>query len=325
MRRREFIALLGSSAVWPAAASAQTPAWRPLIAFLSAVSQERNARVLGAFARGLGELGFADGRNIEIAYRFAEGHLDRLSELAREIVELKPNVVLATVTPGVVAVRKWTGVIPIVCPLLGDPVSLGLIASMARPGGNVTGVAFRTEGLVGKQLELALQLIPAATQIGFLVNVASSVVLDRDEINSLAHKVGVRLVPAEVRGPQDLEAAFHTLAGAGVQAVVVQVDGLFFNERQRVADLAAKARLPAVYGFRDHVDAGGLVSYGVNLAECFHRSATYVVKIVKGAKAADLPVEFPTTLELVLNNGAAKALGLAIPPTLLAVADEVIE
>jgi ABC-type uncharacterized transport system substrate-binding protein len=325
MRRREIIALLGGATAWPFAARAQTPARRPLVGFLSAVSKERNVRMTDAFAQGLRELGFVEGRDFEVVSPFAEGHLDRLPSLAHELVELNPSVILAAVTAAVVALKKWTDTVPIVCPLLGDPIRLGLIASMARPEGNVTGVSFRTEGLVGKQLELALQLIPTATQIGFVVNVASPVVLDRDEIKGVAEKVGVKLVPAEVRAPNDLKGAFDALTSAGVQAVVVQVDGLFYNERQLIAELAANARLPTVYGFRDHVDAGGLISYGVNLAACFHRSATYVVNILKGAKPGELPVEFPTKLELVINLSAAKSLGLTLPPTLLAVADEVIE
>jgi putative tryptophan/tyrosine transport system substrate-binding protein len=325
MRRREIIALLGGATAWPFAARAQTPARRPLAGFLSAVSKDRNVRMTDAFAQGLRELGFVEGRDLEVVSRFGEGHLDRLPSLAHELVELNPSVILAAVTPAVVALKKWTDTVPIACPLLGDPIRLGLIASMARPGGNVTGVSFRTEGLVGKQLELALQLIPTATQIGFVVNVASPVVLDRDEIKGIAEKVGVRLVPVEVRAPDDIKAAFDALTSAGVQAVVIQVDGLFYNERQLIAELAANARLPTVYGFRDHVDAGGLISYGGNLAACFHRSATYVVNILKGAKPSELPVEFPTKLELVINIGAAKSLGLTLPPTLLAVADEVIE
>jgi putative ABC transport system substrate-binding protein len=309
----------------PFAASGQTPARRPLVGFLSAVSRERSAKMFGAFEQGMGELGFVAGRDVEIAYRFAEGYLDRLPQLAHEIVELKPNVVLAAATPAVVAVRNWTSTIPIVCPLLADALHLGLISSMAHPAGNVTGVAFRAEGLVGKQVELALQIIPAATRIGFLVNVAGTVVIDRAEIQGVARKLGVELIPAEVRGPADLKSAFDTLGSAGVQAVVVQVDGLFYNERQLIAEIAAKSRLPTVYGFRDHVDAGGLISYGVNLAACFHRSALYVVNLMKGARPGDLPVEFPTKLELVINVRAAQALGLNFPPTLLALADEVIE
>jgi putative ABC transport system substrate-binding protein len=232
---------------------------------------------------------------------------------------------LATVTPAAVAAKALTQTIPIVCPLLADPIHFGLIASESRPGGNVTGVLFRTEGLAGKQVELALQLMPGAAKIGFLVNVASGIIIDRQELESACQTLGITSVPAEVRTPNDLDAAFRALANDGVQAVIVLVDGMFFSERNRIAALAAAARLPAIYGFRDHVDAGGLVSYGVNLAENFHRSATYVHKILKGAQPGDLPVEFPTKLELIINNKAAKALGLIIPPSVLVRADEVIE
>lgn len=206
-----------------------------------------------------------------------------------------------------------------------DPIHFGLIASESRPGGNVTRVLFRTEGLVGKQLELALQMIPDVVAIGFVVNVASGVIIDRQELEHACQKLGIKSVPAEVRAPNDLDGAFRALSNDNVQAVIVLVDGMFFSERNRIAALAAAARLPTIYGFRDHVDAGGLVSYGVNLAENFHRAAAYVNKILKGANPGDLPVEFPTKLELVINERAAKALGLIIPPSVLVRADEVIE
>jgi putative tryptophan/tyrosine transport system substrate-binding protein len=232
---------------------------------------------------------------------------------------------MVAVTPAAVATRKLTQTIPIVCPLLADPIRFGLIASESRPGGNVTGLLFRIEGLAGKQTELALELIPNMTAIGLLVNIASGVIVDRQEAESASHRLGIRLVAAEVRAPNDLDTAFQALAKDGVQAVIVLVDGMLFNERDRVAALAATAKLPAIYGFRDHVDAGGLVSYGVSLADNFRGAAAYVVKILKGAKPADLPVEFATKLEMVINLKAAKALGLTVPPTLLARADEVIE
>ncbi len=326
MRRREFITVLGgASLAWPLATRAQVSTKRPVIAFLSSVLKERNLRIFNAFLQGLQQLDFLEGRDFEFAYRSAEGHLDRLPLLAREVVDLRPNVILATVTPAVVSVTALTKTIPIVCPFLADPVRLGLIVSMSRPGGNVTGVLFRTEGLVGKQLELALQLLPSARRIGFLVNVAGTVVIDREELESASRNVGAELITTEVRAPDDLDVAFHAFANSGVQAVIVQVDGMFFNERERVAALAAGTRLPAVYGFRDHVDAGGLISYGVDLAECSRRAAAYVVKILKGSQPGDLPVEFPTKLELVINLKTAKALGLTVPATLLATADEVIE
>jgi ABC-type uncharacterized transport system substrate-binding protein len=326
MRRREFITLLGGAAVArPFAARAQVSTKRSVIAVLQSVSKERNLRLINAFLQGMQQLDFIEGRDFDFTYRSAEGHLDRLPSLAKEVVDLRPNVIVATVTPAVVSVAALTKTIPIVCPFLANPVRLGLIVNMSRPGGNVTGVLFRTEGLVGKQLELALQLIPSARKIGFLVNVAGTVVVDREELESASRNVGVDLVATEVRVPDDLDAAFHTLANNGVQAVIVQVDGMFFNERGRVAALAARARLPAVYGFRDHVDAGGLISYGVDLAECFRRAAAYVVKILKGSRPGDLPVEFPTKLELVINLKSAKALGLTVPAILLTTADEVIE
>jgi putative ABC transport system substrate-binding protein len=189
----------------------------------------------------------------------------------------------------------------------------------------VTGVLFRVEGLAGKQLQLALELIPDIVKVGLLVNVATETTIDRQEAETASQRLGIDLIPAEVRVPDDLDNAFKTLAKDNVQALIVLVDGMFFSERQRIAELASATRLPTIYPFRDHVDAGGLVSYGVNLAECFHRAAGYVVRILKGANPGDLPVEFPTKLELVINNKAAKALGLTIPPLLIVRADEVIE
>lgn len=326
MKRREFISLaIGATATWPFAARAQQPAKRPLIGYLSAVSRGPSLSMIDAFVGGLRELGYVEGQEFDAAFRFADGHLDRLSVLADEMISLQPDVILATVTAAVVPVRARTQTIPIVCPFLADPIRLGLIASKSHPAGNVTGVLFRVPGLAGKQLAFGLQLIPGATKIGLLVNVASQVVIDRQEAESAAQRLGVTLVPAEVRGPDDLDAAFQALADAHVQGVFVQIDGMFFNERQRIAKIAAKKRMPAFYAFRDHVDAGGLISYGVNLAECFHRAAAYVVKILKGAKPGDLPVEFPTKLELVINMPAANALGLTVPPALLTFADEIIE
>ena len=325
MERREFITLLaGAAAAWPLAAHAEVSTKRPVIAVLTAITKENNAP-LNAFAQGLKELGYVDGVNVDLVYRFAEGHLDRFPALAAEVVGLRPDVILATVTPAAVATKALTTSIPIVCPLLANAINLSLIANESRPGGNVTGISFRTEGLTSKQVELALQMIPNLVKIGFLVNVASGVIIDRQELESTCQRLGIKAVPAEVRSANDLDAAFQSLADDDVQAVIVLVDGMLFSERRRIAALAAATRLPAIYGFRDHVDAGGLASYGVNLSENFHRAAAYVNKILKGAKPGDLPVEFPTKLELVVNNQAAKALGLNIPPSVLVRADEVIE
>ena len=323
-RRAFVVALGGASACW-LAARAQTSNRPPLIAFMSLVAPERNARLMDGFVQGLRHFNLVEPRDFELALRSANGHLDRATSLAQEVIDLRPDVILATATPAVVTLRALSKTIPIVCPLLADPVHLGLIASMSHPGSNVTGILFRTEGLVGKQLEIALQLVPDAHRIGFLVDVAGSVVIDREELEHANRNFGVELLIREVRVPDDLDAAFRALANSGVQALVVQTDPMFFNERERISSLAAATRLPAVYAFREHVDVGGLISYGVNLAECFGSAASYVVRILKGSKAGDLPVEFPTKLELIVNLKAAKALGIIVPPTLLATADDAIE
>jgi putative ABC transport system substrate-binding protein len=250
--------------------------------------------------------------------------LDLLPVLAEELIKLTPKVILAAATPAAVAAKRLTQTIPIVCPILSEPIDLGLIVGMSRPGGNVTGLMSRIDDLIGKQIELAAQLVPALVRVGLIVNVVSGDIA-RQEVESACKRLGIKLISAEVREPNDLDTAFKWLSNEHVQAAIVLADAMLFQERRRVAELAAAARLPAVYGFRDHVEAGGLISYGVNYAENFRRAAIYVIKILNGAKPSDLPVEFPNKLELVINLKAAKALGLDIPPTLLAVADEVIE
>jgi putative tryptophan/tyrosine transport system substrate-binding protein len=315
MRRRDFIASIGGAAtlaiILPRLARAQSSTKRPLIAVLSAVRREDNAP-LNALMEGMRELGYVEGRNVDIAFRFADGHHDRFPALAEEAIRLSPDVIVALVIQATVA-------------LLANPIERGLIASMSRPGGNVTGVMFRIDDLAGKQLEIAAQLVPALAKVGLIVNVATDVIVDRQEAERAAGRLGIKLVPAEVRGRDDLAKAFQVLSNEHVKAVVLLVDGMLFVERKRIAELAAAARLPAVYGFRDHVDVGGLISYGVNLAENFRRSASYVDKIIKGAKPGDLPVEFPNKLEMIINLKTAKTLGLDVPAVLLARADEVIE
>ena len=265
MRRRKFITLLGgTAAMWPLAARAQVSSKRQRIAVLSGVARKVNSPIV-AFERGMQELGYVDGQNIDIEYRFADGKFDRLAELAGELISLSPNVIVAAITPAAAAARKLTQTIPIVCPLLADPIGFGLIASQSRPGGNVTGVLFRAKGLVGKQVELALELIPGLAKLGFVVNVATGVIIDREELEKTCQTLSIASIPAEVRTPDDLDGAFQALAHERVEAIIVLVDGMFFQERNRIAALVAAARLPAIYGFRDHVDAGGLVSYGINL------------------------------------------------------------
>jgi putative ABC transport system substrate-binding protein len=325
MQRREFITLIGGAAqaALPQLARAEVSPKRPLLAVLGGVTRREFPT---SFMEGMRELGYVEGSNIDVAYRFADGHVELLPSLAQELVQLAPEVIVAAVTPAAVATRRLTQTIPIVCPILVNAIDLDLIVSMSRPGGNVTGLMSRIDGLVGKQIELAAELVQPLVRLGLIVNVSGSdITKDRRELESAGQRLGIELIPAEVRAPEDLGTAFQRLSNEHVQAVFVLADAMLFQERQRVAALAAATRLPAVYGFRDHVDAGGLISYGVNYAENFRRAATYVVKILRGAKPSDLPVEFPNKLELIINLKAAKALGFDIPPMLLARADEVIE
>jgi putative ABC transport system substrate-binding protein len=324
MQKRELLRLVGGTiiteVVLPKLVHAETSTNRPILAVLGAITRKEFPP---SFMEGLQALGYAEHGNIDIAYRFADGRLELLPTLAEELILLSPKVIMAAITPAAVAAKRLTQTIPIVCPLLEHPIELGLIASMSRPGHNVTGLVSRIDDLAGKQLELASQLIPRLLTVGLIAGVTGSI--DRQEVEIAGKRLGIELVSADVREPNDLEAAFQLLSNKHVHAVAILPDAMLFQERRRVAALAATARLPAVYAFRDHVDAGGLISYGVNYPENFRRAAAYVVKILKGAEPADLPVEFPVKLELVINLRTARALGLEIPATLLARADEVIE
>jgi putative ABC transport system substrate-binding protein len=331
MNRRRLITLIGGagagSVAWPFAVFAQALDKRPRrIAFLGGSSHAAGLKFLVAFLEGLRAHDFVEGRDIEIDYRWAEGHLDRLPKLAEELVRSKPDLILATIVQAAAAASNATKTIPIVCPLLVDPVHLGLIKSDARPGGNVTGLLEFVEGLPGKQLELVLDLIPNVTKIGLVVNPDNiNDLSQRRELETAVAAKAIKIVSIEARTPEDVESIFPTLARERVDAVIVLRDSMFYGERVRLAASAMAVRLPAVYGFREHVDDGGLISYGINLPENSRRAADYVVKLLKGAKPGDLPVEFPTKLELIINLKTATALGLEIPPTLIARADEVIE
>jgi putative ABC transport system substrate-binding protein len=270
--------------------------------------------------------GHIERRDFEMDYRWGEGHLDRMPSLAEELVRSNPDLILAAIMPAAVAARDATKTIPIVCPLLADPVRLGLIKNDARPGGTVTGLLLFVEGLPSKQLELVLDLVPAATKIGLAVNPDNvNSRSQREELETAAAAKAIEIATIEVRTPENVDAIFPRLAKERVDALIVSRDTVFYTERARLAASAAAARLPTVYGFREHVDEGGLISYGISLLENFRRAADYVVKIFKGARPGDLPIEFTTKLELVLNLRAAKALGLSVAPTLIARADEVIE
>jgi len=326
VKRRDFITLLAGATTWPLAAIAQAPVRRPRIAFLGGARPAPGARVTAAFIEGMRTLGYTEGRDFEMDYRWAEGYLDRLPALAQELVGLGADVIVTPNPQAAVALQEATKTIPIVVGALDEPVRLGLIKSDARPGGNVTGLLASVPGLPAKQLELARDLIPGVARIGLLVNPTNvSDLSQRQETETAGAAMGVKFISVETRTPEDLDSVFPTLARERVDLVIVLRDPLFFSQRRTIAAAALAARLPTIYALRENVDDGGLISYGINLSQNLRRAADYVVKILKGAKPGDLPVEFPTKLELVINLPTAKALGLTVPPSLLARADEVIE
>jgi putative ABC transport system substrate-binding protein len=326
MKRREFITLLGGVAIaWPIGVLAQFSK-RPLIAWLSLGAETGSSVFTGPFLQGMRELGYIDGRDFDIVYRFAGGYIQRMPALAEEVVSLKPSIILAPASGPAVAAKNATSTIPIVVPALADAVHLGLVASEARPGGNVTGITPYVAGLPAKQMELAREVIPGASRIGILANLDDPKAPPQfQELEAAGSALEIKVIAAEANTPEDLDRAFQTLGSERLDVVIVLQTSMLVTERLKIAKLAAAKRLPAIYGYREHVDDGGLISYGVDLRACFRRAAIFVDKILKGAAPGDLPVEFPTKVELVINLKAAKGLGLTIPPTLLARADEVIE
>jgi putative ABC transport system substrate-binding protein len=326
MRRREFITLVGGAAAWPLAARAQRIGRkRPLIGFLGGASFETARPTIDAWLEGMRELGYVAGQSIDIEYRFAEGDYRRLPELARQLAELKPDVILAAVTRSAAAAHEAAPMVPIVCPLLSELEQFRLTPTDARPDQNITGIRMWVEGFAAKQVELAREIVPGASRIGLLVNATGPGPSQLNDILTAGARISASYLRAEVRQIQDLDLAFHRFTDESAAAAVVVADSLFFAERHRIAQLAANARIPTVYGIREHVDAGGLASYGVDYKHNFRRAAQFIDRILKGALPSDLPIEFPTRLTLALNLKAARALGLDIPPTLLARADEVIE
>jgi putative tryptophan/tyrosine transport system substrate-binding protein len=325
MRRREFISLLSGAAVaWPVAANAQQAAKIARIGYLS-TDLAGGSGLREAFRQGLRDFGYVEGRNVVIEYRDAEGKLDQLPALAAELVALKADVIVAPTDLATLAAKQATRTIPIVFTLVPDPVGSGLVTSLARPGGNATGLSNLTVNLVGKRLELLTQAVPGVSRVAALWAPAG---LDghteKDMLKGVevaARALGVPLQFVEARGPEDFDRAFSDMISAGASALTVLPSNLLFNERRRLVDLAAKHRLPAVHFARLFVDAGGLMAYGANAADLNRRAATYVDKILKGAKPADLPVEQPTKFELVINLKTAKALGLEVPPLLIAQAE----
>jgi ABC-type uncharacterized transport system substrate-binding protein len=322
--RREFITLLGGAAVaWPLAARAQDS--HKLIGYLTGATQPPNP-YSDIFLQGMRELGYVEGRGFDITYRGSDGYQDRLPTLAKDLVRLKPDVILANAVDSVVALRKETRTIPIVSPALADAVHLGLIASEARPAGNVTGIEPYVAGLPAKQMELAREIIPRASNVGVLTNLQDPKAPPQaQELEAASRALQVKIVPSDVSRPDEIESALEVLASRRVDVVIVLQTSMLVGKTRQIAEAALAKRLPTVYGYRDHVIAGGLVSYGVDLRWCFHRAAYFVDKILRGAAPGDLPVEFPTKMVLAVNLKTAKALGLDVPATLLARADEVIE
>ena len=328
-RRRFLLTSLAGAVAVPLAVEAQQPDRTARVGFLGwNLTESSPGRE--AFRQGLRELGYIEGRNLVIDYRDAEGKIERFPALAAELVELKVDVIVTTGgTLGALAAKRATASIPVVFTGVGNPVDDGLVASLARPGGNVTGLALVSSDLVGKTLDLLKQAVPELTRVAFLRHPdavpesAKQESLKRAEI--VARELGIRLQVVEARGPGEFERAFSEMTRARAGALTVLGTAVYHLERHRLVELAARHRLPAAYSFREFVDAGGLMSYGPGIADLSRRAATYVDRILKGAKPGDLPVEQPTKFELVINLKTAKALGLTISPSLLARADQVIE
>jgi putative ABC transport system substrate-binding protein len=327
VKRREFITLLGGAAVaWPNSVAAQPRSRRALVAMLVAGTSDGYSGHVQAFRRGLQKLGYIEGHDLDIADRYSDGDPARLPALAVELVKLKPDVIVTTSTSAALAAKQATTAVPIISAILTDPIGNGLAASEARPGGNVTGIEFTLKGLTGKRLELAREVIPQTSSVGLLVNMKSaSNPPQRRDVEAAASASGIRLVPVDVGLAVQLGAAFQAYARERVDWVIVLGDSLFVSNRDQIAALAISLRLPTMLPEREHVAAGGLMSYGIDIAANFERAAYYVDKILKGAKASDLPIEFPTKVVLSINLKTAKAIGVTIPPTLIARADEVIE
>jgi putative tryptophan/tyrosine transport system substrate-binding protein len=324
MRRRDFITLLGgAAATWPLAVSAQQGKL-PTIGVLGAGTPSAWTDWVAAFVRRLGELGWIEGRTVAIEYRWAEGRIERYREIAAEFVRLKVDVIV-TVGGAVPAAKQATSVIPIVFAIAIDPLASGLVASLARPGGNVTGLSMQATELAAKRLEILREVLPGLRRFAILGNVDyPASVVEMGEVQAAARTFAFEVDRLEIRRAEDIAAAFDAIKG-GTEALYVCGDALINAHHPRVNTLALGARLPTVYPDRIFLRAGGFMSYGANNADLFRRSADYVDKILRGAKPADLPVEQPTKFELVFNLTTAKALGITMPPTLLARADEVIE
>ena len=324
LKRRDFITLLGRAvAAWQLAARAQQKL--PTIGFLGANSPAVQRQWTAAFVQRLHELGWTEGHNLSIEYRWAEGRFDSSPAIIAEFVRLKVDVIVTHATANVVAAKQATSAIPIIFTSVADPVGNNLVASLARPDGNVTGLSAQIADAAGKRLELLREIIPSLRRLAIMANVGvANAVLEMGEVQAAARALGLDVATFDIRQTRDIEPAIEAFKNRA-EALYVQADPLFTSNRLRINTLALGARLATMHGTREQVDAGGLISYGANITDLFRRAGDYVDKILRGAKPAHLPVEQPMKFDLVINLITAKALGLTIPPTLLARADEVIE
>ena len=326
MRRREFITLLGgAAAAWPLAARAQQLGKLPTIGFLGGTTASAPSQWTSAFVQRLRELGWIEGRTVNIEYRWAEGRDERAADIASEFTRLGVNVIVTGGTAPILAAKRVTSTIPIVFATAGDPVAAGLVASLPKPGGNVTGFSVLATDLAGKKIELLREVVPGLHRLAVMANVASLTgTLQLSEVQTAARTLGLEVIPVEIRRAEDLAPAIETLKGRA-DALYVANEPLVTTHRARINALALSARLPTLHGAREHIEVGGLISYAPNFPDLYRRAAEYVDKILRGAKPGDLPVEQPTKFDLIVNLTTAKALGLTIPESFLLRADEVIE
>jgi putative tryptophan/tyrosine transport system substrate-binding protein len=325
MRRREFLGLLGGATAWTMAARAQQPAM-PVIGFLSAVSEAQTRHLVAAFGRGLDETGYSDGRNVEIEYRFADGQYDRLPTLAAEMVRRPASLIVAAAPPAAMAAKAATTTIPIVFIVGFDPVGGGLVASFNRPGGNATGAVLVSALLGQKRLELVRDLLPKASVVAMLANPLSpDSAPEIREVQTAAQASGLQVRMLYASTPGEVDVAFASLREHHPDALLVGTDPFYMARREGIVRLAARSGLPAIYPFREFTEAGGLISYGTNIANAYRQAGIYAGRILRGAKPDDLPVMQPITFELVINLNTAKALGIDVPPMLHARSNEVIE
>jgi putative ABC transport system substrate-binding protein len=326
MRRREVISLLGGAVVWPIVAQAQPTGRVIRIGYLSSYSAEGGRELLACFKDGLRQFGWIEGKNLHFDYRWADGVAARLPALAGELVQLNPDLILSASTPGAQAVKKATSQVSVVFVGVSDPVASGIVASLSRPGGNLTGVSNFLPATAGKLLELLKTVVPSATRFAVLRDPNNAgKQLELGELKEAARELGVTIEATDARALDDVELAFSRITEMRPDALITLLDGVTLSRRDQITEWATRQQLPSIFQIRDFVIAGGLISYGLNYCEHYRRPAAYVDKILRGARPADLPVELPTTFELVINLKTAKAINLTIPETFLLRANEVIE